>query len=169
MLANGSYRGCLRALLARLLDEAHRITNLELVESIAEDAVAVEIDLTSVRSCDEAVVLVGDEPKNAAVGRLLVLLGVTTLAAYIVLELTRGRLEGVTDGDIHVLVGVMSRRLAADNQFATPDGEIDAHMVEHALVVSPVRGFHDHTAGHDVLREAVESSHLLPDVRLNGR
>jgi hypothetical protein len=48
--------------------------------------------------------------------------------------------EGIADGDVGVLVGLMSFRVAADDQLAPWHRQIEANMVKSALVQMAVEG-----------------------------
>jgi hypothetical protein len=98
-----------------------------------------------------------------------VALGLSALAAGVILELPLGRVERVANGHEHVFVRVMLRRLAADHELATGHGEIDADAVQSPLVVMPVGCLDYHPAAHDAVVELVELGCLLADTRLDGR
>src|SRR5690606_12882016 len=98
---------------------------------------------------------------------VLLALDVAAPPANVVLELARGCLEGVPDGDVHVLVrGVVAVR-PADDELAVGHVQIDAHLVQVTLVLMPVRALDGDVARRDVRLEALELRCLGADPRLD--
>ena len=55
-------------------------------------------------------------------------------------------IECVANGDVHVLVRVVLARLPVDHDLAARNIEIDAHMIDLALAMTPVGSLQRHPA-----------------------
>lgn len=111
-----------------LRDKAHFRADFEPTERAADDAVAVKIDLLARRSEDEAAVPLGQQAYDPPVIGYRMLLDRTAAAARVIFEQTAGGVEGVTDGNMRILVRVVRTRITADDDLGTGDGEIDANL-----------------------------------------
>jgi hypothetical protein len=69
-------------------------------------------------------------------------LHVAPLAADVILDLARGSVEGVANGNVDVLVRVVLLRLAAHDELAAGKREIEADVEELSLPMTPVRRAH---------------------------
>ena len=86
-----------------------------------------------------------------------------------ILELAHRGVEGVADGDIDVLMGVVLRSFLIYVHVLAWHADVDADLVELALVVMAMRRLDGHVAAHDALEEAVELGCFLADDRFDGR
>src|SRR5574340_1179351 len=153
----------LGALVRHLLDELHHVTFLQLIEGYIHQIVETEIELAAVGTPDEAVGFLGNQTRHQAGVFLRMGLGLAAHALAVILQLASGRIEGVTQGDIHVFVPV-----AVHDDLAAWHADGDAHVEEFALILVLVRHFHHHPAGHDRLEKRLQLLHSFADMRLNG-
>ena len=58
--------------------------------------------------------------------------------AEVIFELAAGGVEGIADGDMDVLVGVVFRRVAIHHDLAFRHGQVDPDMVDPPLPVMSV-------------------------------
>src|SRR5262245_61856046 len=157
------HRGRLWPLLAQLLGEPDFVTNAQLVEFSIDHAVAMEIDLPRIGRSDEAVAPLWVQPNDAALSGRVVGFDVSACLTDVVLELTPGRIEGVADRHVDVLVRALLRGLAPR------DTQVNADVEQFALSMLPVRRLDHHANARDPIVELLELGGLLPDVGLDGR
>ena len=156
-------------LVAHGLREAHLLAGFELVELGAGDAVAVEIYLAAIGGGDEAVVLLGMHSGDRSVRGLLVLLDVALALAGQILQLPAGRLEGVADRHIDVLVRTGCRGLATDRDVASAwNDQVDSDLVGVALVMPVLWPGNDHAHHGNALVQLLQLGGLCPYADLNG-
>ncbi len=84
-----------------------------------------------------------------------------------VLELPAGGVECVPYGHIDVFVGVMLARVAVDDERTSGHANLDAHVIDLALAVVPVRRLDHHAAGVDSPEEGLELVDPFADLRLD--
>ena len=144
------------------------MADLEPREAAVDHAVLVKVDLAPVRHLDEAVALVGEQARHLAVGRHLVGLDLAADLARMVLEAPRRRVEGVADRHVDILVGVVLGPRVVDHDLLAGHADVDAHVVELALGVTPVRRLDHHAAAYDAIEKTFQLAGLLPDVGLDG-
>src|SRR5262245_30701216 len=96
-------------------------------------------------------------------------LDVASQLPRMIFELTNRCVEGVADGDIDVLMRLVLRALLSHMHVLPGHADVDAHLVELALVVMAMRRLDGNVAAHDPLEEAVELGGLLADDRFHGR
>src|SRR3569832_1531772 len=154
------HRG-LRPLLATRLGEAHEQTDEDILECAVVYAGFVEIHLASVHGLDESVALIGIDAGDLAERRLFVGLHLAALLAHMALELAPRRVEGVAYRHIKVFV-----RFALDHQLGARNRQIDADIVEHAVLLTAMRGLHQHPATHDAIVKGIELRGLFTYGRL---
>src|SRR6516165_8644925 len=132
------------------------------------DAVAMEIDLTPVGGRNEAMVPFGNERGDDTVRRRFVHLHRTHQLADLVLQLTTGRVEGIADGDVRILMSPGHRGVARDiDVLAAGYGDVDADAIRVAAVVAMLwAGDHD-ARGCNAVIEALEPLRLLAHGGLN--
>ena len=136
--------------------KTHLVADLEVIEAVVQHAVAVEIDLLAVRRGDEAVAFVRKELGHMAVGRRFVDLDLAATTANVILQLALGRVEGIPNRDVHVLVGALGAGIAVDHDLATArHRDVDVNAVMDALLVAPVRRVDHDAATRDALRKAL--------------
>jgi hypothetical protein len=82
----------------------------------------------------------------------------------VTLQLTACGIEGVTDSHVDVLVGLVRLGVPGHSELASRYRQVDADVVEIALVMVLVLGLHDHAAAHDVGKDLVELLGLLPNL-----
>src|SRR5262245_9151751 len=85
-----------------------------------------------------------------------------------IFELAHRGIEGVADGDIDVLVRLVLRSLLIHMHVVAGHADVDADLVELALVVMPVRRLDGDVAAHDALEKAVKLGGLPADDRFHG-
>ena len=139
--ANQLHRARLRAGLAFTLRRhvAHQAANVKVIESPAENSVAVKIDFNFVVSLEKAVVLGEIELGDSCVLRELVMLDLAPLLSGYVLKLTPSCTECVAKRDVHVLVGVVLRPLVAHHNLVAWNRDIDVNAEEPTVMGMPVR------------------------------
>jgi len=86
----------------------------------------------------------------------------------LILQPVRRRIEGVADGDIDVLMGVVDGFCPIDDYVFSRHADIDPHVVELALVMMAVRCLHYDSAADDAVVEAFEFRRLFADAFLDG-
>ena len=170
VLADGGHGARLGALGAFAVgdDDADLVADFELREAAVGHAVLVKVDLAPVRHLDEAVALGGEQARHLAVRRHRVGLDLAADLARVVFELARRRVEGVADGHVDVLVGVVPGAGVVDHDLLAGHADVDAHVVELALGLAPVRRLDHDAAADDALEVALELAGLFPDVGLDG-
>jgi hypothetical protein len=158
VFANRNHRACLQAVdaLAVVRDEAYLVANGKPIEAAIRDAVAVEIDLGPIGGLDKAAIPSGQEACNPAVVGHQMPLYVAAPFANIIFEQPSGRVERVTNGDMGILMRVTSRRISIDDDFASRDDKLDAHLEQVALPPARVPTFDDDPARDDPIEEALE-------------
>ena len=119
------------------------IAHRKLVKPAVCDAVAVEVDLITVGADDEAAILLGKETRDPPVVGHRVHLDIPASLANVLFEQPAGRVEGVADRDIDVLVRMVRRGIAADDDLAPGDLQVDAYPEQIALLVARVPTFDD--------------------------
>ena len=129
----------LRTLLAHLLGEPHHRSHLEPLEGPVEQRVGVEVHLTPVGCLDEAVDLVREVPRDPAGRGVVVLLGHAPRLAHVLLELALRGVEGVANGDVDILVGMVVLRLAIHDDHPPRHRHLDPHVEQATLVVVAMR------------------------------
>ena len=114
VLSDRNDRARLRPLLAfaRVDGETHLISHRELVEDLAGNCIAMEVDFRTIARIDEAIALLGNETANPAMARDLMSLDFSALAASMVLELSAHRIEAIAHRDINVFMRVVLGRIA---------------------------------------------------------
>ena len=76
--------------------------------------------------------------------------------------------EGIANGDIDILMGLVLRPGAADVHVLPRHAEIDPHSVELAFVLMAMRRLDDDVAADDTPVELLELGDLLANARLDG-
>jgi len=103
------------------------------------------------------VVALGDQGGDDAVRRGLMLLDRSGELADLILQLPAGRVEGVADGDVGILVPPGHGRIAGDiDVLATRDCNVDADAIGVALVVAMLGASNDHPRRCDAIVEALD-------------
>ena len=118
-----------QGLVAGGLGEPHLLADRQVLQLAFDHAVAVEVDLAPVGGGNEAVVALRDESGDDPVRRGLVRLHRGLELAHVVLELAPGRIDGVADRHVGVLVPAGHRRLA---------GDVDVPAAGHSVEDPPV-------------------------------
>lgn len=124
-----------------LNDKANFVADFELIEAAIRDAVAVEIDFAAVGRRDEAVILLGDQTRDAAVVRDRMQFHVAAPLADIVFEEPASCIEQVAHRDMGIFMRMMSCRVAPDHDLAAGDGQIDTDMKQIALLMARILEF----------------------------
>src|SRR5271166_4662225 len=166
--AQQPYHARLRALFARLLDEAHLRADAQAVEPAFGDGVAVEIDLPSLRRFDEPVVPAGYEFRDAAAALGGVRLDLSAQIALDILDLPHRGVESVADRDQHMLLlGRVVVRLAYDHVVVPGHRDADVDLEPPAAPVARLRPVDDHPATRDARAELLEPARLFLDLVAN--
>src|SRR5208282_5892650 len=169
MFADFVNRARLRAFLPEFLDEADFGTDCQTIESIVENAVAVEIDLAAVGSLDEAIVVTGHEFRHAAMVLRFMRLDLAAHLADGVLDLALSRGECILDRDRDVLMlwrVVMGPRDKNVLMLRHRDADID--LEQTALPMPRLRRNDRHTAARDPVVEFFQPFGVLFDFGPNG-
>jgi hypothetical protein len=88
-----------------LRDETHLIADRELVEAVAHDTIAVEIDFAAVRGCNEPVIFLWEQPDYPTIIGQAMQLDFTPMNTCVILDLAAGGSERVVNGDCNIVVG----------------------------------------------------------------
>jgi hypothetical protein len=97
-----------------------------------------------------------------------VVLDVAAHLSRVILEPPRRGVEGVANGDIDVLMRVIEWACAIHHHVLARHADIDAHVIQLALVMVAVRRLHHDAAADDAVVEAFELRRLLADALLDG-
>jgi hypothetical protein len=126
-----------------------------------EHRVPVEVDLLALGRLDEPVALLREELGHPPVRGRIVDLHETAPLAHVVLQLAARGAEGVADREVEVLVLPMPGRIAFHGDLASGNGQVDADVVDLALLrVLVGRLDHDAAAG-DPVEEPLELGRAL--------
>ena len=87
----------------------------------------MEIDLVAIDAQDKPAILLGKEPCDSAVVGDRVELDVSASLANVVFEAPAGRVESVADRHVDILMGVVRRGIAADDDLAAGNLQVDAN------------------------------------------
>ena len=139
-----------------LRDKANLVADGELVEPIIGDAVAVEVELGAIGGQDEAAILLGEQVRDPTVVGYRMQLYIAALFANVIFEQPAHGIERIANGDMHILMRMMGRRIAADDDLAARDAEVYEHMEQIALLTARVPAFNDDAARDDPIEEALE-------------
>src|SRR5690606_38753804 len=131
----------LRSLVARFLAEPDLVTDSEILELGVENAVSMEIDVSSVRGRDAAVILLRMQLGDRAVRRTLVDLHLAANHSHAVLQLTAGSVEPVPQRDVDVLMGGVVRALPPGKDLGARHAHVDRDAIHLALSAVPMRRF----------------------------
>jgi hypothetical protein len=80
-----------------------------------------------------------------------------------ILKLALDCIEGIADRNVQVLVGVMLWRLAAHDNLPLRYDQLDADVIEVALVVASMMCLHHNAAHYDPIEEALELGDAVAD------
>jgi hypothetical protein len=149
-----------------LRDKADFVPDLQLVEAVVSDAVAVKINLVTIGGLDKPAVFFGQQTRDMAVIRHRVQLHVAPRNTRMVFEQPLGGIERLADRDEDILVFATTRRVASDNNLAPRNCEVDADPMQIALTVAGVPALNGYAAGDDPIEEAVELLGPFADPRL---
>jgi hypothetical protein len=149
-----------------LLDEADLRADLQLGEPAVQDAVLVEVDLPPVGRLEEAVAAFRDEPGDLGVEERLTSFDLAPLDPGAILQLAPRLVEGVADLEVEVPVLRMLGRVAPHHDLFTGDLQVNADLVEVALLVMAMRDVDDDAAAHDPVVEFVQPLRLRADLRI---
>ena len=167
MLADDHHGARLGSLVAHLLGEAYLRADLELVEISVDDAVAMKIDESPIGRDELAVVHVGEELGDAAMGRHLVTLDLASLTPDEVLQLPPHRVEGVSRRHEDILVGMVGRAGVIDDEIFPGHPDFDGNLVQLALVVMTMRRLDGYAAPHDLVGKPLKALSLFPNPRFD--
>ena len=109
MLADNPDRAGLWALVPFLVgdNETHLRSFLQPPETAVEDGMAMKIDLVFGRSADKTVALIGKQAGDDAMRFDFMLFDLAAKTARAVFQAPGGGGEGIADGDVVILVGLM--------------------------------------------------------------
>jgi len=168
VLADEANAGRLRPLVANRLRETHFLPRFQVVELVTFDAIAMKVDLPSIRRSNEPVVSLRMKRGNPAVGRGLVRFDVALAPANEILKLPAGRIEGIVQRHLYILVTAGGRRIAADGDIGRAgNGQMQPDAVGVPLVMAMLRlADHDARRG-DCVIELLKLARGLSHVRLD--
>jgi hypothetical protein len=95
-------------------------------------------------------------------------LHVTALHSNVILELSLGRVEGIADRDVYILVLVVPGAITTDGDLLARHPELDANGVQIAPVVMLVQEGHRHVAARDPFAETLKLRRSLPNPSFDG-
>jgi hypothetical protein len=158
MLANGDDRARLRAFsaLGMLRDEPHLVTDRERLKPATHDAVAVEIDLLTRGTCDQSAILPREEPRDPPVVGHRMQFGVSASPTNVVFKQPAGSVESVADCDIDILMRVVRRGIAPDDNLVPGYFQVDSDPDQIALLAARVPALDDDAAGYDSVEKTFE-------------
>lgn len=158
VLAEHNHGACLQAsgAFGALRDKTYLVTDAELFKAAVRDTVTVKVDLAAVNRGDEAAILIGKQARNAPVVGDRVQLHLAAPLANMVFEQPADGIERVPNRDIGVLMRMMGRRVAADDDLAAGHTEVYANVEQIALLAAKMAVFDDDPAGGDPIEEAFE-------------
>jgi len=139
-----------------LRHETHLVTDSEPLEAAIGDAVAVKIDLGAVAGLDEAAIVIGKEACDPAVITDRMQLHVAARFANVIFEQSASCIEGIANCDIGIVMRMTGCRIAADDDLAARNDQVDPHLEQVALQMARVPAFDDDMAGDDPVAEAYE-------------
>jgi len=168
VLADGANAGRLRPLVADRLRETHFLPRFQVVELVTFDAIAMKVDLPSIRRNNEPVVTFRMKRSNRSVRRGLVRFDVPLAPANEILKFAAGRIEGIVQRHLYILVTAGGRRIAADGDIGrVGNGQMQADAVGVALVMAMLRlADHDARRG-DAVIELLKLARGLSHMRLD--
>jgi hypothetical protein len=168
VLANGANASQLRSLVANRLRETHFLPDFQVVELATFDAVAMKVDLPSIRRSNEPVVSCRMKRGNRSVRWDLVRFDVTLAPANEILKFAAGRIEGIVQRHLYILVAAGGSRIAADGNIGcTRNGQMQPNAIRVALVMAMLR-FSDHDARRgDTVIELLKLARGLSCMRLD--
>ena len=118
VLADGANAGRLRPLVANRFRETHFLPRFQVVELVTFDAIAMKVDLPSICRSNEPVVSFGMKRSNRSMRRGLVRFDVPLAPANEILKFAAGRIEGIVQRHLYILVTAGGRRIAADSDIS---------------------------------------------------
>jgi len=151
--------------LGMLCDKTDFIADRELIEPTIRNAVAVEIEFIAVDAQDEAAILLGQEPSDQSMVGHRVQLDISPSLANVVFEEPAGGVESIADRDVDVFMGMVCRGIAADDDLAAGNFEVDADPEQIALKAPRMPAFDDNTARHDTIEKPLELLGAFADAR----
>jgi hypothetical protein len=129
--------------------------------------VTMEVDFAPVGRRQEAVSLVEKAARDSPDLMLVPVLGVIAYHAHVILQHAPGRIEGIPNGDVYVLVRVMLGRTTNHHQLFARDLDVETHVKQVPLVVLLMRRLDDGADAHDVVVELFELRRFFANVRLD--
>jgi hypothetical protein len=137
VLADGANARRLRPLITNRLRKPHFLPHFQVIELATFDAVAMKIDLSTVRRSNEPVISLRMKRGNRSVWRGLVRFDVSLTPTNEILKLATRRIERIVQRHVYILVATGGRRIAADRDIgAVRNGQMQPHAVGVALVMA---------------------------------
>ena len=96
-------------------------------------------------------------------------LDLTAPFALIVFELTACGIEGIAQCDVHIFMCVINRMAVTDDDLFIRHGNIDADVVQSALLLVLRRALHPNAAAQNVGAEPLEPGRKFADPRAQRR
>jgi len=166
MHSERDYRTCLCPLLAFALvnDIADLIPGIQLVEAAAENSVPMEIDFIARLGDQEAVIRgqADDRPDR----RRGMSLDITSHFAGMILQLALGCIEGIAYRNMEVLVRMMLGWITTHDNLTLRHDQLDPHVIEVALVVTPMVCLNHHAADYDPIEKMFKLGGTVADIVL---
>ncbi len=86
-----------------------------------------------------------------------------------IFQLPADSVEGVTDSNQNVLMGMMLGGIPFHDDFPARDGKTDPQMIDPSLVLASGAGFDSHATGNDSPKVPIKPLGVFADIRLHGR
>lgn len=161
VLPNNIHGACLWTLLTLFFREPNFPADFEVVEVRVQNAVAMEIDLPFLGCFDETEAILAIYRHDLTVQRHGMRFHIAPNPALMIFELTRDRLEGITQRDAHVLMRGVLLSITTDDQFPVRNPNIDADVIVPALTLMAMLDFHSDTATDDLWGKLLKFVHML--------
>lgn len=167
MLANHHDRAGLRPLLPHLHRKPDLGTDFEILKTAVDDAIAMEIDIPSISAKNAAITIFRHECGDPAVWRHPMTFCIAPLAPGKLQQLPVHGIEGITNGDIGILVGLMLVRLQLHDQLLARNGDINIHLVEIPLLMVLMLQRDNDAATHDLIMDLIKGGRPFTNVGLH--
>lgn len=169
MFADRLHKTCLRSFVAPRFDKTYFLSSFELLEEVIRHAITMKVDLTAIAARDEAVICLGMKFRDDSMGWDFVLLHLTGPFADNILKLPPRGLEGVTDGDVNVLMSPGGSGFSAyDDVRSIGNYEMNPDVKDVAFVMTVLGPANHHPAANDPAKELFKLGSFLPDACLDN-
>jgi hypothetical protein len=143
-------------------------TDLQIVKPTVRNAVSMKVDLASIHQLYETEALVAIDAQDAAMGRHLVAFHFAATDSGVIFDLALGRCEGIADGDVDILMGLVLRPFAIDGDLLPGEGDIQSYSKQITLPVMAMILLDDNPAFDDPVEESLQFVYLLTNTSFDG-